>query len=149
MKKTTSFIAFAMLILFAVWGCQKNESVESPKSQPTPDLQTMMTGFAQTLLNNEADCAKAAAEMSRYIDDNAVLWRSLMTAEIISRVESGQNIEDATESTFKYPPAIEDELGQSKCLRADPDVRDSIYKYENEIPRKAYDAAEEHLNAQK
>ncbi len=143
--KTRTFISFVILISIVVWGCQKNEPIESPKSQSTPDLPTMMIGFAQTLLNNDADCAKAAAEMSQYIDDNAVVWRNLMTAEIIRRVDGGQNIEDATEETFKFPPSIEDEMGQSKCLRSDPDVRESIHKYESEIPRKAYEAAEGHL----
>ena len=144
MKNITFILFFVFLISIAAWGCQKNEPVESAQSQPTPDLQTMMTGFAQALLNNEPDCAKAAAEMSRYIDDNAVLWRSLMTAEIISRVDGGQSIEDATEAAFKLPPAVEEEMDQSKCLHSDDNVRESVRKYEREIPRKAYEAAEAH-----
>ena len=85
--------------------------------------------------------------MDKYIDDNAEAWRAALSAEIIRRVDAGQGIEDATEESFKFPSATESAMKSSKCLY-DSEVRNSIHKYEGEIPRKAYEAVEKHYGNQ-
>ena len=147
MNKIAWITVFLMASAVSFSGCQKkDQQVNSPNSAAAPDLQTIKTGFAQIMLNNESDCSKAAAEMNKYIDDNAETWRNLITAEIIKRVDSGEDIADATEATFKFPESIEEALSNNSCLHSDPDVRDSIRRHENEIARKAYEAVEAHYS---
>ena len=145
MKKITT----ALIILFALvlCGCQKNAQVQAPPAASGPTLEEMMTGFAQIMLNDEADCAKVSSDMAEYINANADTWRQLMTSEILRRVDAGESLEDAATASFQFTPEIEEALSDSKCLH-DPDVRDSIHLYEREIPAKACDAAEAQVSAQ-
>lgn len=143
MKKYTFAMYLLILVFIVVMGCAKSPQVESPKAEP--DLLDFEVGFAHILISGE-DCANVATELSQYIDSYADVWRSALSAEIIRRVDAGQAIEDATEESFKFPPEIEEEIKKSACLY-DSEVRQSIHKYEDEIPRKAYEAVEAHYSS--
>ena len=116
MKKQI-IIGLSALMLLGLVGCKKAE--EQPETPVVQKLapEAMLDEFAKIAIENDGDCAKAAENLTAFLDANGKEMVDYLSAQVKAAVEKGENPDTVIEKVMSPTKELADKIEASKCAK--------------------------------